>query len=181
MKEPNLRSRCAGLAGLLSILFACGPPVEPGTQKRAPTALISDLQSQQTPNQVRTLLGSVGGWVTLEASKVGPAGLCPRLEQLSISVPGWTHLGEKGDLHLGFVNGVLHSTWFYPESPQRYWAALGAAGISFDRVNHIGAYFTTRPPRTLIWKWKAYDGREYVGWDDEAIREEIDAWISRCS
>ena len=180
MKEPNLRARYGGLL-LLAILSACGPPAEPGAQKRSPTALIPPLESQQTPDQVRAALGAVGGWVTLEDSEVGPRDGCPRFNVLSISVPGWSHLGEKGDLRLGFVNGVLHSTWFYPESPQGYLAALEAAGIALDQVDHIGAHFTTRPPRTRIWKWKAYDGRDYVGWEDEAIREEMHAWISSCA
>jgi hypothetical protein len=53
----------------------------------------------------------------------------PQFDILRVSVPGYVHLGCRGEIELRFVNDRLSSVWFYPDDVDGYPAALAHNGL----------------------------------------------------
>jgi hypothetical protein len=98
----------------------------------------------------------------------------PPFDQLGISVPRFSHLGQSGELSLSFFNNRLEAVLFYPADPDAYLRTLRAAGIPLT-----GGKDLELPPFTRLRTGVDYQHRTYVVWEDVRLTEESDRWIER--
>jgi hypothetical protein len=194
MRRPlqRRRIRTIALTGAL-LLNGCGDVAEPAAGRRAPVELISGFRSYQSVAEVQAQLGPLHRWSVREDSRAPARGICPRFDAFKVSVASWTHLDESGELWLDFVNGSLASVAFFPDSPDRYIERLRSTDTEIDEgpagSRSIGAVLSSLVSpitsrlgtRARVWRATAYTGRDYVGWEDPQIEEEIGAWISSCT
>lgn len=166
-------------AAFLAVSCSMSSPADPGAIRRDSTPLLGAFRSYQTVDAVRAESGNAK-WTVSEDTRVAARGGCPRFDNLTMTAP-WADLGHSGDLELSFVNGVLYESRFYPEEPSGYLEMLAQAGHRFEQRDAVGAPTEKLPPRTRLWHWHRYDDRRYVGWCDEAIEDEIRAWVFSCS
>src|SRR2546425_4996674 len=147
-----------------------------GCRKRSQsTRLIDELESYQSIDQVRSrLLTTPKDWKIIQDSRPDPAKKDPRVGVIIISLQNYNHLGVPGELILHFFNDRLVSTVFFPSDFPGYKAGLEQReGIKFDNLE------ITRRPRTRIWVGKDSKKRDCIGWEDTALRNEIDQWLAQ--
>lgn len=165
------------ILGIIALASGCGKlsVVEPGRIKRAPAPLRFGLMSYMSPADVHRLFEDFPKTI-VEDSASPPRETCPRFDVLTLSFVDVQDLAYPGELNVGFINGRLHSVWFYPEASGSYVTALTDSGVAFDSEDEFH-------PSTHVrgWTYTAHDGRRYVGWEDERLRDEINDWIMACS
>lgn len=153
---------------------ACGDYAEPGAARRAPTPLMDGFASYLSVAEAKARVPEGLAWTVREDSKSPPRGLCPRDDRLFVSIYNWQHAGFMGELSLGFVNGVLYATLFYPDGDfAAYLSWLTSTGTHFTKPDGDYKHSAHRAPRTRIWHITDGYGRNYVGWEDEALVQEI--------
>jgi hypothetical protein len=125
-----VRSRAAEVVLLLALAFflcSCRDDktyvrVQPGTP------LIDGFMSYERFESVRQTRLAALSYVVTEEAKLPKGDPRPPFDQLTISVPEFTHLGHPGELRLSFFNDRLASVWFYPVRPAEYLQKLRARG-----------------------------------------------------
>jgi PIN domain nuclease of toxin-antitoxin system len=140
------------------------------------TPLIDTFHSYTSIADVQTALRSSGvTWATIEDSHLPPGDRRPPFDILAISVSHYPYLGHTGELQLHFFNNRLMSTWFFPDDPASFTAALEAAMKIRMRPE------ASVPPFTRIWTRKNYQDRIYVAWEDTRLSKEESSWIASYS
>jgi hypothetical protein len=99
---------------------------------------------------------------------------CPRFDEFRFAVPA-EHLGQKGRLELAFFNDRLFSTAFTPENFSSYAEALRQSGVVFKDG------YASLPPATQVWQGALNGTPVAIGWKDERIERQSQAWVDRCS
>ncbi|HEY3130806.1 MAG TPA: hypothetical protein VGL91_15225 [Acidobacteriota bacterium] len=172
----TIRERRAIRFSLYLILSLSLCVVPAGCRKRPQnTRLIGELESYQSIDQVRSrLLTTPKDWKIIQDSRPDPAKEDPRVGVITISLQNYKHLGVPGELILHFFNNRLVSTVFFPTDFPAYKAGLEERErIKFDQVEIF------RRPRTRIWIGKDSRKRDCIGWEDTALRNEIDQWLAQ--
>jgi hypothetical protein len=101
----------------------------------------------------------------------------PPYEITMITIPSFSHLGFSGDLIVAFFNNRLVGADFYPSDMNGYRKRLSSEiGTSLNADSEA-----TPHPNTRIWKATDYKGRDYIGWEDVRLAEEMRLWIKRYS
>jgi len=112
----------------------------------------------------------------IEDSASPPRGRCSRFDVVTLAFTDLRDLSHSGDLRVSFINGILHSVWFYPDDYRSYVAALNESGVT---LNSRGEF--TPSANVRGWTYTAYDGRQYIAWEDTRLAKEIHDWIIACS
>jgi hypothetical protein len=149
--------------------------VEVATER---TKLINGVESYVSIDQAKSELPA---WEVLEQSSLKPKDRRPPFNIYKVSVKNYSHLGISGELHMEFFNNRLLSTWFYPEDFDKYMALLKEKeGLTFQESQH-GSREARMAPHTRVWTQKDYKERQYVGWEDTRLGDELNLWIKRYS
>jgi hypothetical protein len=150
----------------------CAVP-EPGTPVQESTPLFDGYRSYQTVADVKYRLPDRSTWHILADVANEARDGCPRFDQLTLTTPA-THLGHSGELQLGFINGRLESTLFFPHALEPYLDALRTGmHVTIDRRLIVS-------PATEVWAWQ-YRDRAFVGWRDTRLLAQVTAWVDACS
>ncbi len=165
------------ILGFLTIASGCGKlsVVEPGRIERTPATLRFGLTSYLSPADVhRAFINNPKAIV--EDYPAPPRGSCPRFDVLTLSFSGVQDLNNLGEINVSFINGKLHSVHFFPNDPDAYLSALAQSGFTFDSKGEFHPSSHVRG-----WAYTSHDGRRYIAWEDERLRDEINDWIIDCS
>lgn len=133
---------------------------------------IADIRQQHFPGVM---------WPIIENSKLAAGDSRPRFDIYCALVPGYTHLGQRGELRLTFFDDRLAEVRFHPEDPDTYLAALTATGLKVTSSRNSPVEEVTVPPHTRVWVMRDYRNTMYVGWCDGRLRSQMTRWIERYS
>jgi hypothetical protein len=178
-----MKHLCAGVALLLTVLsVACMDASSETFLERETTSspLMGTFASYSTVDEIQSKHFQGTTWSVIEDSRLASNDSRPRFDILKVSVPGYVHLGQSGELELEFFNDRLSSAWFYPDDAQSYHAALAKAGLPVVERDS-SATEEEVAPYTLVWATRDYRGRSYVGWADSRLRAQQTRWIDRYS
>lgn len=139
-----------------------------------PGLLINGIKSFSGIDKIDVLKDTTN-FMVLEDSKLTAGDKRPPYSIYSVSIP-YSHMGVTGNLIFSFFNNRLMSTWFYPIDQKAYLVALSNNGVNLNNVSErkISEY-------VRIWKYKDFNGKFYVAWEDIRLRKEQNDWISRYS
>jgi len=174
---------------LLILILAAGPMAASCTALRPETftdradvssPLLGSLPSYATVDDIRQRHGS-GAWTVVGNSHLPTGDPRPRFDMVRVSIPGYVHLGHRGDLELTFFNDRLSSAWFYPDDDRGYLAALARDGVEVAESDWETEPAVVVAPYTRVWTTRDFRGRVYVGWDDSRLVEQQRRWIERYS
>lgn len=142
------------------------------------TRLINGLESYWTIEEAKTKLPS---WEVIEQSSLKPQDRRPPFNIYRVSIKNYVHLGVSGELQVKFFNNRLLSTWFYPETFDRYVLLLkDKEGLTFQE-GQDGSRDAMIVPHTHVWVYKDYKEQLYIGWEDIRLARELGLWIKRYS
>jgi hypothetical protein len=110
-------------------------------------------------------------WTTLSYEEFPTGSQRPAFTILTVEIPAHTHLNQTGELRLRFVNDRLATTWFYPQDPTGYFAALVDKGVDLRPGEEL-----LLEPSTPVWSARDYQGRSLVGWSDTRLQREERRW-----
>jgi len=173
LSTSSVKSKFIVSFGLIVLLIAaCSRPSF--TSIRSPaTPLISGFQSYMPIADVESALNSRGvTWTIIEDSHLPPGDHRPPFDILTISVSHYAYLGHTGELRFQFFNNRLTNTWFFPDDPASFKAALESVMKATIRPE------ATVPPFTRVWTHRNFQDRVYVAWEDTRLAEEQSSWIS---
>jgi len=159
-----LSASCVGCARSADESFASVP-----AQREM---LLGGLKSYSAPEEVRTAMAALK-WQVLEDSGGSPRDSRPAFHVLTLVVSPFKDHGCVGELRLEFFNRRLMSTWFYPEDPSAYRAAVQP----FPATGVVGGEL--RSPRLRVWSASDYRKRVYFAWCDERLLREQERWIEK--
>ena len=162
------------LSALIAVISiaACGR--ESFTENLNPKAtLMAGLESYSSREEVVPRLPPSSKLVVVENSSLGERDSRPPFSSYSLSVSGFRHLDQDGELILVFFNNRLKQTVFYPSDMKAYLVALEASGLALAEGQEL------RKDNTVIWRAVDYQRRPYVAWGDVRLRDQSRRWISR--
>jgi len=114
--------------------------------------------------------------VIIEDSKPKLPSHVPPFNILTIKIPDFEILGDRGDLVLSFFNDRLMETRFYPPSTSDF---LNKSSIDVNRLGDRTKIVVK--PYTNIWLYKDFEDKEYVGWADVRLIKQTSMWIKKYS
>jgi len=154
------RGALVSITLLGSFVVGCGLPRCDGPSSR----MIGELHSRQTPAEVKAQLGKPVSVVVDSAHASVPG-----LEELSIELEEFHHLGHRGRLRLAFANGRLYQARFSPSAPREYLAGVERlAGAIRPAAGEV--WFD---PSTRVHLVDVMEQGLGVAWEDECIGEEV--------
>jgi hypothetical protein len=136
--------------------------------------LFDGYKSYGTIEELTVRLPERSTWQVLNDSKAAVRPSCPRFDEFRFAVPA-EHLSQKGRLELAFFNDRLFSTAFTPENISAYAEALRQSGVVFKDG------YASLPPATHVWQGALNGTPVVIGWKDERIERQSQAWVDRCS
>lgn len=164
------------LAGGL-ILSACKHAEKPEEgPKIDPSPLLKPAMSTWNFEKTRRTM-RYDKWETVEDRKPLVSDKRPPFRILIIRVPNYRDHGFTGSLLLQFYNDRLMRSQFYVDDMKGYLNAAGSdeqVSLGNDNSGHIA-------PHTRVWVGKEADGHEYLGMEDETLKQEMNDWVSRYS
>ncbi len=141
-----------------------------------PTDLIAGLKSYSSANEIKNIFTAADiDWVVPDQPKIAEHKDNSANTITQMKVKYFCHAGVAGSLNLGFFDNKLVSTWFYPNSWERYQPILNHI---YGTEIEVGKKISTSI-RTEVSIETDYQKRNYVLWRDislsnEAIRRGID-------
>lgn len=135
-----------------------------------PGLLINGIESFSPINKVE-VLKNASSMEVLEDTKLPEGDKRPPFSIYSVSIP-YRHFDVAGNLHLSFLNNRLMNTWFYPSDQKADLNALKNNDIDLiiDNERKISKY-------VRVWKYKNFNNKLYVAWEDIRLRKELNDWI----
>ena len=163
-------TRRRALSLFVLLLVGCGEGATGAM--RPPVELMPGMRSQQSPSEVRAWLDERADRLrVVEASDLPEGDKRPRFSVLRWSVDAFEYRGVVGELQVSFFNDQLMSVWFFPEAPGSLPEVFGEAGAT-------GAEEGARDGlRVRI--GSDYRGKPYIAYEDSALVEAMEAWISK--
>jgi hypothetical protein len=160
--------------GLL-IVSACKK--EGQTRHYPGTTLMTDIASGQSVDQFAAYLRALNlkSHVSHE-SKLSPDDRRPPFNMYELSVPNFRYLGSDGELTALFFNDRLEEVHFYPADMPMFLDKLRQAGVSVAKDGKT----SRTSAATEIWFTKD-EHKEFVGWRDSALAQEMADWVRRYS
>lgn len=144
---------------------------------KAPVLLIGDISSYQSIDAFKISLRAAYSWEVLPSERSSFRGdkYRPAFEVESLLVRDFSHLGQRGNLLIIFFNNRLAKTLFFPSDQDKYLIAL-----SFDIDHDVlsSEEFFVRP-HVRIWAATDGQGKNYVGWEDRRLADEMARWIKK--
>lgn len=163
------------LAGVL-ILGACKSQKKDEEPKIDPSPLLKPAMSTWNFEKTRRTL-NYDHWETIEDRKPLVSDKRPPFRILIIKVPNYKDHGYTGNLVLQFYNDRLMRSQYYVDDMKGYLNVAGAdekVALGNDKSGHI-------EPHTRVWLGKEADGHEYLGMEDEILKQQMNDWINRYS
>lgn len=165
----------AGLL-LLALILACGKKQADQGPAPEPTPLFKPSMSYWNLAQAKQAL-RFNAFETIEDREPLVSDKRPVFRLLVIKLPNYPDHGFSGDLVLSFYNDRLMKTQYYVKDMQKYLNAAAAAQQAFLSNDKSGSI----APHTKVWLGKEQDGREYLGMEDEILKQQMNDWINRYS
>jgi len=170
-----------GVLSLLAVLLlaaACKSKSDPANElpKPDPSPLFKPAISYWNFEKTRRELG-YNNWDTIEDRRPLVSDKRPPFRIVIIRVPDFKDHGYSGGLVLQFYNDRLMKTQYYVKDMKGYLrAAAGDEQVALGSENsgHIA-------PHTHVWVGKEEDGNEYLGMEDEILKQQMTDWINRYS
>lgn len=175
---------------LVAVATGCGDKHDYTQVVDEPAPLITGFQSYSRSASVRMSMRGKYGWNIIRAENLPANDKRPPFGTLSVSVEGFSHLGESGELQISFFNDRLEGTWFYPDDATAYLEKLNASGIAVGDTDSLlvsEASETPKmrtvpaPPHGLVVIATDYRGKLYVAWVDKRLQAERSRWIEKHS
>ncbi len=144
-------------------------------QSDEPKHLIGEFKSFQTYFEFEKLVeGSCDSIIVFENSSLSETDTRPQFSIYTVIIPGFLLETEIGQLRASFFNDRLMSVWFYPKNAKNLEEKLKTncdielkmnGKLELDCVEII--------------RWKDFEKKEYFGWSDLKLVNEMNAWISK--
>ena len=151
--------------------FSC---VEYRVENSDPAVLLGDFMSFSTIEEIDTSKSS-GNLRVIEDSGLSKDDPRPAFNIYTVSM-SYRHLQTDGELVLHYFNDRLTSTRFYPSEEDAYLEELKNNGIDLMEENKLDLSEYTR-----VWKYKDFQNKFYVGWEDIRLINEQHEWIEEYS
>jgi hypothetical protein len=150
---------------------ALTPVDAPGQRKREGVALLADLKSYSSPDEVRNAV-RVDSWQVVDTPAPTRDDSRPRFEHVTIDART-VLCGQVGVLRLQFVNDLLVFSAFTPDSLEECLKQMTNAALFSEAGSDEGDRY--------FWRGKDLAGKPFIGIRDNRLQKEIDAWIRRYS
>lgn len=174
-----MRKRMPVAAMLAAVLMVCSckkaEKAEEGP-KIDPSPLLKPAMSTWNFEKTRRTL-KYDAWETIEDRKPLVSDKRPPFRILIIRVPNYKDHGFTGNLVLQFYNDRLMRSQYYVDDMKRYLNVAGGdeqVSLGSDNSGHIA-------PHTRVWVGKEADGHEYLGMEDETLKQQMNDWVNRYS
>lgn len=143
-------------------------------QETRPTPLISGVTSRQSSEQFTNYLRGLNlRWEITKQSSLSPTDRRPPFTIYEITVSNYPYLNSRGDLTALFFNNRLAEIHFYPMTMPPFLQKLATNGVVLGSNDQK----KTMPPTTEIWLGKDEHGKEFVGWRDSTLVQEMNDWV----
>lgn len=143
-------------------------------REASPTPLISGVMSRQGSEQFTSYLRRLNlQWQVSRQSSLSPTDRRPPFTIYEITVSNYPYQNSRGDLTALFFNDRLEEVHFYPVAMPPLLQKLADNGVVLGSNDQK----KTLPPTTEIWLGKDEHGKEFVGWRDSTLVEEMNDWV----